>query len=706
MNGKRILALLIACVMLLGTVGAYAQEATVEPVYASVSPDDFMAVPETLEYKGGVVSRIIPKASSSDAFLELAYVLTNTPYIILNSPTEWDVTITGGTAPYKCQAVLAYQSDLSLDPFGSPWAVADHFYVNDSSFSYTFSGAGRYFWEFRITDSKGQAFAFQTRIYETYTAADELNAKTVVGKVNSIIDSEIDDSMSDYSRALALHDWLIYNANYDYTYTYYEAAGVLLYGTGVCDSYARAYLMLLTAAGIECMIVSGTAGSGSNPNTWGNHAWNLAKLDGQWYHIDCTWDDPGQGGSERHQYFCVSDETLALDHRWNRPDDLFDSDGMVVPAAPGGKYEASEATSDYDFTFSTIDEYAQAFDQLVAAGEYRAKTVGLYTGTESLSSVWTAFGQWRQTRVQELFEQGLLSGAGGSYYGNLFTFRITWTDPDDYIRINESEMRLSIGEVVTITPAEYDPLENVFTWTSSDPSVATVAAYFNDTNGLYARVTGVKEGTAVITVTSKDGLSDSFTVTVLPAYQPDLALEMTEVSGGVTLNWRKIPGVTEYQVMRSFEGVDTCIAVVSDTTVTLTEAQLPSNVKQDVYVVAVRKVGGTTAISYQSDRISYGTLVITYAVTLPAGITTIAQEAFAGDASLVSVFIPDGAETIGNSAFAGCGQLSAIRIPASVTAIGSNAFSGCALRYVQVAKDSYAAQWVTKNLPGITLIME
>ena len=95
-------------------------------------------------------------------------------------------------------------------------------------------------------------------------------------------------------------------------------------------------------------------------------------------------------------------------------------------------------------------------------------------------------------------------------------------------------------------------------------------------DGLTAVVTALAAGTAKITVASEDGLSDSFDVIVLPAHAPDFGLALSEEDGSIALTWKYIPGVTEYRVMRVFEGKETCLAVTGSNAVILSAAQLPS----------------------------------------------------------------------------------------------------------------------------------
>ena len=125
------------------------------------------------------------------------------------------------------------------------------------------------------------------------------NATTAEQKADDIVATLIKPGMSDYQKALVLHNWLTFNADYDQTYSQYSAAGVLLHGTGVCQSYALAYQMLLNRVGIENALEYGK-----------DHVWNMVRLDGEWYHVDCTWDDPIGGGGENWDYFGVTNYAL------------------------------------------------------------------------------------------------------------------------------------------------------------------------------------------------------------------------------------------------------------------------------------------------------------------------------------------------------------------------------------------------------------
>ena len=79
----------------------------------------------------------------------------------------------------------------------------------------------------------------------------------------------------------------------------------------VCYGYATAFRVLLDAADIPNAYIEGWA---YNQNNWPNgeqHAWNYVQVDGVWYAIDPTWDDPKlTTGQARFHYFLVGSETV------------------------------------------------------------------------------------------------------------------------------------------------------------------------------------------------------------------------------------------------------------------------------------------------------------------------------------------------------------------------------------------------------------
>lgn len=147
---------------------------------------------------------------------------------------------------------------------------------------------------------------------------------------------------TEYDIALWFHDWLIDHADYDHTLTEYGADGVLLKGTGVCQSYTLAYQTLLDRAGIENIVVTA-------PEM--DHAWNIVKINGSWTHIDCTWDDPNYGGCENHQYFGLSDEDMERDHIWDHSKypECFTVKRDLSQTIPAEPYSLMDAVEGIDF---------------------------------------------------------------------------------------------------------------------------------------------------------------------------------------------------------------------------------------------------------------------------------------------------------------------------------------------------------------------
>ncbi len=117
---------------------------------------------------------------------------------------------------------------------------------------------------------------------------------------------------SDYEKSLILHDRLVKANVYDYSEHHQTAYGALIEGASVCAGYARAYQLLLQSVGIPCLYVSGTADNGS---AIGGHAWNIVRLDGQWYYCDTTWDDyDNLYWGVQYPYFNTTYADISVDH--------------------------------------------------------------------------------------------------------------------------------------------------------------------------------------------------------------------------------------------------------------------------------------------------------------------------------------------------------------------------------------------------------
>ena len=92
-------------------------------------------------------------------------------------------------------------------------------------------------------------------------------------------------SLNEYETEKAIHDKLIFSLTYsDNSNNAHNAYGALIEHRCVCEGYAEVFQYLLYKRGILSVRVTGTAGGS-------NHAWNIIRINGAYYHVDVTWDD-------------------------------------------------------------------------------------------------------------------------------------------------------------------------------------------------------------------------------------------------------------------------------------------------------------------------------------------------------------------------------------------------------------------------------
>ena len=134
-----------------------------------------------------------------------------------------------------------------------------------------------------------------------------------ITEINNIVDKVVSEKITNSTptreKIKIIHDYIIDNTQYDKlkyenkedtTYKSNTAYGVLTQGYGTCNGYADAMAIFLNKMNIINYKVSNN-----------EHIWNLVYIDGNWYHLDLTWDDPiSDTNINRDTYFLITAETL------------------------------------------------------------------------------------------------------------------------------------------------------------------------------------------------------------------------------------------------------------------------------------------------------------------------------------------------------------------------------------------------------------
>ena len=130
-------------------------------------------------------------------------------------------------------------------------------------------------------------------------------------EIDGII-SEMPEFESDFEKELDLHDYVVRTCTYSEASNSSSAYGCLIEKKAVCSGYSRAVMLLMKTAGIDTILVGGTGLSPTQGRI--SHMWNVVWLDGDPYHLDATWDDPGVDDNITHLYFNLSDRDISSDH--------------------------------------------------------------------------------------------------------------------------------------------------------------------------------------------------------------------------------------------------------------------------------------------------------------------------------------------------------------------------------------------------------
>lgn len=147
-------------------------------------------------------------------------------------------------------------------------------------------------------------------INRIYKNEDIIN---INNKIDSIYNTIVDSSKSDYDNILSIHDYIVNTTKYDKAaeknpYSNASTAiGVLFDNKATCNGYTDTMSIFLDRLNIKNVKISNET-----------HIWNLVYINNKWLNLDVTWDDPVNDLNQDillHDYFLkTKEEFIKLDN--------------------------------------------------------------------------------------------------------------------------------------------------------------------------------------------------------------------------------------------------------------------------------------------------------------------------------------------------------------------------------------------------------
>lgn len=123
-------------------------------------------------------------------------------------------------------------------------------------------------------------------------------------------------NLNEYEKELAVHDFLCQGVRYstEMGKDAHNIIGALIYGASVCEGIAKAAKFIFDQLGMESCVVGGEA---KNPSLRReeSHAWNIVRINGDYYHLDITFDNTIKKSVLRYDYFNLPDNEISYDHK-------------------------------------------------------------------------------------------------------------------------------------------------------------------------------------------------------------------------------------------------------------------------------------------------------------------------------------------------------------------------------------------------------
>lgn len=260
------------------------------------------------------------------------------------------------------------------------------------------------------------------------------------------------------------------------------------------------------------------------------HTWNMVKVDGNWYHVDITWDDPTGANTLRYTYFLVSDAQIKKNH--------FIDMEVSIPSAPKN-YNNTTTSSGNSSTTTTPTQ-----NEIVGTSKYKATAA---ISTKETAANYLDLGLGSKIKLSYLFTKTegvkftsnnsrvakIVKSTSGTYYvkgagigdtyitatykGQKATLKVCAYPIDretTSLKLSVTKKTVSVGKTIRITAKKNYDTEEYVNWFMPSNKVAKFVNGTSGDNANIVTIKGVKKGTVKVYAITSTGDVKVVTITV------------------------------------------------------------------------------------------------------------------------------------------------------------------------------------------------
>lgn len=464
-------------------------------------------------------------------------------------------------------------------------------------------------------------------IHIEYLYSEEETAQKMIA-YNAAVDriiTQTAQASTQLGKMMIAHDYLCVHFEYDTDLEIYSAEEMFRLGKGVCQAYLQCFQAVMNELNISCVpVISETM----------NHGWNAVKMDGSWYHVDTTWDDPISTTDiplrACHDHFLLSDEGMnAAGHQnW--------SAGVTADNTQYDEWFWKNLKTAIPVTGETM----YYVDPTTAGGTRTVKAWNMRTNTTSQVIVYSIHNVKGKGYLVEGYYPICTSDTHLYYMKNDRVYSVPLSG-------GTSALVYAVPDDVCIWNA-YSDGETIQLYADTKPGNGAGILSFSGNRASLTALPNVMHLSAEET--------QAFTACVIPG-----------MNAAYSCSWSSSnPSSATVDADGKVTGIAAGISVVK--------------------AVYSGELSASRAVIVHGDQ----------QILIPNGTFEIADEAFCGtDAK--EVILPDSVTTIGSRAFADCSELFYVNLPANLSQIADDAFENSTGVTLLCKQGTYAASFAASS---------